>query len=216
MKLNKEIKTTLLTLGLAAATTMISQAAISITNHSFEDDVLADGAAATTGTTGWVNNGSGHFNPQDAQIFGTTGSGLIPGGDGSQVAFINFGPFYQNIGTIEANSIYELTVAIGARRDLSWANLTVALRASSETGTVLASQVYVHADAPVGSFTDVSFSFDSNDFAGEVGNDLFVTFSAAPQPLIDNVRVTETLVPEPSTTALLGLGGLALILRRRK
>jgi hypothetical protein len=33
--------------------------------------------------------------------------------------------------------------------------------------------------------------------------------------LIDNVSVTAA-VPEPSTTALLGLGGLALILRRRK
>ena len=35
---------------------------------------------------------------------------------------------------------------------------------------------------------------------------------------IDNVTITGTVdaVPEPSTTALLGLGGLALILRRRK
>ena len=34
--------------------------------------------------------------------------------------------------------------------------------------------------------------------------------------LIDNVTITATTVPEPSSTALLGLGGLALILRRRK
>jgi hypothetical protein len=32
----------------------------------------------------------------------------------------------------------------------------------------------------------------------------------------DEVRLDIAAVPEPSTTALLGLGGLALILRRRK
>ena len=36
------------------------------------------------------------------------------------------------------------------------------------------------------------------------------------QSLYDNVSLTYETVPEPSTTALLGLGGLALILRRRK
>jgi hypothetical protein len=33
---------------------------------------------------------------------------------------------------------------------------------------------------------------------------------------LNAVSVRTTLVPEPSSTALLGLGGLALILRRRK
>ncbi|NWK57334.1 PEP-CTERM sorting domain-containing protein [Verrucomicrobiaceae bacterium N1E253] len=33
---------------------------------------------------------------------------------------------------------------------------------------------------------------------------------------IDNISVAGTVVPEPSSTALLGLGGIALILRRRK
>jgi hypothetical protein len=33
---------------------------------------------------------------------------------------------------------------------------------------------------------------------------------------VDNIAVSGDLVPEPSSAALLGLGGLALILRRRK
>lgn len=46
-------------------------------------------------------------------------------------------------------------------------------------------------------------------------NDLS-TADGATVTTLDNVMLTAEAVPEPSTTALLGLGGLALILRRRK
>jgi len=60
-------------------------------------------------------------------------------------------------------------------------------------------------------------------FAGDItvtgGNGYVVTFTAADTtsfPFVDAVVIDYTPVPEPTTTALLGLGGLALILRRRK
>jgi hypothetical protein len=50
-----------------------------------------------------------------------------------------------------------------------------------------------------------------------LGQDIQIRFSATDiQPHFDNVNLDFVAVPEPSTTALLGLGGLALILRRRK
>ena len=59
--------------------------------------------------------------------------------------------------------------------------------------------------------------FSSAAFPGEVGNALHVQFqSVGVQALYDNVRVTETLIPEPSAFALFGLGGLALMARRRR
>jgi hypothetical protein len=44
----------------------------------------------------------------------------------------------------------------------------------------------------------------------------FDTGSGSSLSLIDNVALQGTAVPEPSSAALLGLGGLALILRRRR
>ena len=144
--------------------------------------------------------------------------GTIPGtGQGEQIAYMNGATLYQNVGTIEANSTYEMTVAIGERLDLSFNSLTISMRASSDTGTILASQSYNATDAPNGTFSDVSFSFSSADFAGEVGNDLFLVFqSGGVQVLLDNVRISETAIPEPSAAAILGLAGLALMVRRKR
>lgn len=58
--------------------------------------------------------------------------------------------------------------------------------------------------------------------AGDTTNNLFARFffdsakGTFNQGLLDDVSITQTAVPEPSSAALLGLGGLALILRRRK
>ena len=58
------------------------------------------------------------------------------------------------------------------------------------------------------------FTFDSADaYFGFGAGDYFGNLSIA---TYDNISITGTVVPEPSTTALIGLGGLALIIRRRR
>ncbi len=57
--------------------------------------------------------------------------------------------------------------------------------------------------------TDAIFSLTFSGATGTSGG-------GGQETLIDNIGITADVVPEPSTTALLGLGGLALILRRRK
>lgn len=58
------------------------------------------------------------------------------------------------------------------------------------------------------------------DVTAGVGKTLFVRFDTTAESAefarLDNVFVAVTAVPEPSSSALLGLGGLALILHRRK
>ena len=63
---------------------------------------------------------------------------------------------------------------------------------------------------------DQTVSFTAT--ATEAGQTLGIALlGASPtQATYDNVRLESSAIPEPSTTALLGLGGLALILRRRK
>ena len=55
------------------------------------------------------------------------------------------------------------------------------------------------------------FGGSSND-----GDKALLHLSAAGETVFLNAVNDFTAVPEPSSTALLGLGGLALILRRRK
>ena len=61
-----------------------------------------------------------------------------------------------------------------------------------------------------------SYTLDPSTFIGTEGTAISVQFVSHGVLSLDNVVVDVTEVPEPSSAALLGLGGLTLILRRRK
>ena len=68
--------------------------------------------------------------------------------------------------------------------------------------------------ASTGTFTTSSFTLTDLDQSGDY---VVIGFASNSNDItIDNLQLSAFAVPEPSTAALLGLGGLALILRRRK
>jgi hypothetical protein len=89
-------------------------------------------------------------------------------------------------------------------------------RPNAVASTILAS-VQGLATSFTTSDTD-SFTFTALAGDASIGKDLAIrihSWDSGGEVLIDNMLLTDN-IPEPTTTALLGLGGLALILRRRK
>jgi len=137
------------------------------------------------------------------------------------------GSIYQNV-SLSAGS-YSWTVAVGsstgAAKQDGLFSLNVYQSTGGGTGLVLVAETAVETIAFGTDFTDytLNFSIDTDGtYAVGVRNRGYVADSQPDNPaestvFFDNARLNSvSAVPEPSSTALLGLGGLALILRRRK
>ncbi len=95
----------------------------------------------------------------------------------------------------------------GGTENVDWVRLGARTSFGSTSSTLSAEQHSVTLlDPSSGYATDIT----GWDLAVRIGADNFQ------YGVIDDLELDITQVPEPSSTALLGLGGLALILRRRK
>jgi hypothetical protein len=240
MKLTSKLA---LTLASAAAVISAHGASVLINNHSFETPVRAtDGLFSVSGSgTGvfnsWnyvVQNGGsfedfGIENPGAGAYTGATGNSTPSGADGINVAFLNqdnsglFAGIFQNVGTLQANTQYTMTIAIGQRLDRTNGSIEFGLYGGATgatdiwaSGTALSTATNVSSTA--GSFQDFVVTFTTGAI---VSNDLYVgaryteTGANLIQASLDNVRLDATLVPEPSMALLGGLGMLGLLRRRR-
>ena len=205
------------TLGFLSAFTALA-GVISVANASFET-LPAGGLPSGCGTgcsfseaviPGWSNSGiSGQFQPgTPATTFFTS----LP--DGPTVAFSNdtTPPISQTVGTkVQLGVTYTLMVDLGWRNDFgsftSAADLMINGNAITAIGT-----------APTqGNWS--TFTATYTGLASDVGSSITIELlTSGGQGDFDNVRLSDSTVPEPAGFTLLGLGlaGLLVFARRQR
>jgi len=205
-KFGNMVCSVLLVSGLLAASPA-SAATVTVLNPSFENpDVGTIGVADD-----WVQTGGGVLN--EAFTGGHT-PGHFTAPDGVQVAWGNSGATASQIltETLTAGTTYQLTVAVGARDDTSGGSYDIQLLAN---GDVLGN---VTGSLSIGDlFSDVTFSYMATGADTQLGQSLQIVLrTTGTQMLYDNVRLTSTVIPEPSAFALMTLGCLGATLVRRR
>ena len=201
-----------------ATTTVANQAAtLSLTNADFEGGQVP----TTNNPTSWTTTEShgGAFYAEDwgagAGYAATLNMQARPLSTVEQ-------SFLTGEATADSYPTIEITMDFGTRANSGTArNVTVEIWNVTD-GVSLASEVYNFPTTGTGFIENKTFSLSyDNTVAGIVGDTIALRLTSngtdgdfATTHWVDNISVNA--VPEPSSTALLGLGGLALILRRRK
>ena len=196
---------------------------ITVLNHSFEVDDLADGINLNVVPPSWSVSGPGASyldrNPDGgANAFNQQIDPTPDPMDAEQLAWSNGGDLFQVLGTgLAANTRYTLTVDVGDRTNLAAPVNAIRLGSGSAFGSDLLSATIISNAAPLN-------GADPND-GWEVWVSTFVTgsnplglgdplrvelVSDGVQVLFDNVRLDATVIPEPGAVPLLVLGGVIL------
>jgi autotransporter-associated beta strand protein len=153
---------------------------------------------AITGTQTWTDGGSYLW-----EINNSAGTkGLDPGWDWLDITgTLELGSLNTGAFTIDIDSL-SLANSIGDATGFeTW---------SKGDGIVDYSFIIASASAGISGFDATDFSFDSSGFSNGPSWDWQIKLSGT------DLVLEAYAVPEPSSTALLGLGGLALMLRRKR
>lgn|GEM_PF-1370680 len=200
---------------LALLSSNANAAQLVVKNSSFEDDVLSEGGFTSNTLSAWqlvneIGYGSGVYSPLDTPpyYFGES----VP--DGVNIAYSNGATLFQSLeGTLDASTLYNLSVSVGARPEPSvrFPGYGIQLWAGDlETGSLLAEVLSNDTTlvAP-GTFQTVSLDYLSSNDSTLLGKNLGILlfplnardFPGVSQVNFDSVSLGATLIePSPSPT----------------
>lgn len=219
-------KTLLTTAVLALSASSISAAPITVPNYSFEAQVLGSGAVAPGSPTDWLLSGGGGVYYPNGGNFISSGPLAAPA-DGNQYAYLETATANPgtvtltsaaSLATVVAGTTYTLTAAIGHRNfDAAGGRRPDDYKIELLVdGTPVATNTLsdAHTNIPSGTWVDLSTDFTAISSGGALTIRLTHSSDDATfrQGAFDNIRLDA--VPEPTSLALLGLGGL-IVARRR-
>ncbi|MDB6063808.1 MAG: Immunoglobulin I-set domain protein, partial [Pedosphaera sp.] len=185
---------------------------ITVPDFSFENttNIVADGGSTFGPDVGpsWTAAGNGAvflLNPMDANFAGTTGSpGTLPApADGTNCLVLRInghtGYCWQNIGLLQSNTIYTLTIAVG--QDLingGGQGFIGLVNGVNPFGTILATTPLDSTTVTAGTFSDVTLVFTTGQ---NVSGPLTILMqgNSGTQIEFDNVRLSSAPAPSAPT-----------------
>jgi hypothetical protein len=178
---------------------------VSVYNFSFENDVANIGGVVTTVPSTWTafnERGSGDIGSQSAGgVDYTAYDPLAAPADGNQYCYINMfvsgvtGGIYQDVGPLQTNTTYTLTVAIGSRADrINSPGIISLINGANNTGTVLASGGGLPSGQNTWQNYTITYSTGSS-VSGDLTVELSVAGAGSIQADFDNVQLTRAPAP---------------------
>lgn len=205
-------------MSLGALAAMTHADPITVLNHSFEQDIVADGGVNSDGAANWQNQGGGIIDGNGSSGFGPL-TPVTPDADGEQMYWSNIGVVYQVLSaTLAANTRYSVIVDVGDRSDAAFGGSPqIRLGSGATLGTNLLTPNIVANETPDFSFETWEYTFTTAAAPAGEGDALRVELvSNGAQTLFDNVRIDANVVPEPSVIAMMALGFVSLVKARRR